>query len=150
MNKRIPCPDCNGRGYHSRNNIELIPKKDVLGIPTMVETGRSWVEPCMTCEGRGYVEVPMTNGDMIRTAASTDESIAEIMSHIISEYPDAGEPMSKLFCDGSAGCIDSDGNIHCDDEKIKACILRWLQSPAKEGRRELKTQTEQEKEESEK
>lgn len=39
--------------------------------------------------------------------------------------------ISDLFCDGKAGCIDKDGEvIRCEDEDIKACITRWLRTPA--------------------
>ena len=77
----------------------------------------------------------MTNGDRFR--AMTDEQLADALYKVYCELGSGGEKdLSNLFCDGKAGCITKDGNIRCSEKKVRACILRWFQSPVKEGETE--------------
>ena len=69
----------------------------------------------------------ITRGDVFR--GMSDEELAEA----IFEMWKSGESIGANWCDGSAGCIDEDEEIHCEPEKHKACIVRWLREPAEEG-----------------
>lgn len=73
-----------------------------------------------------------TNADRIR--AMSDE---EMVNAVIALYNKLGSgamnDLSDLFCDGQAGCITKSGVVRCSEKKEKSCVLRWLQSPAKEG-----------------
>lgn len=78
------------------------------------------------CHALGNCENKIiTTGDSIR--AMSDEELAE---KIFQVYADNAESLSLMFCDGKAGCIDADGDIHCSDEQVKACIIRRLRQPA--------------------
>lgn len=74
-------------------------------------------------------EVPSC-ADVIRSMS--DEELAEAVLWL-REHLDA-EDITKLFCTPAAaavmGCIDGAGDIHCSKERMKACALRWLKSPA--------------------
>lgn len=56
MLKKVPCSDCNGRGFVSQITECSIAAKT-----------------CSVCGGLGYIEVPMTNADRIR--AMSDEEL---------------------------------------------------------------------------
>lgn len=75
------------------------------------------------------IDPTQTNADRIRSMA--DEALADQIYELYVRTEDAGN-LSKLFCDGKANCTDAAGNILCNDEREKACILRWLRRPAKE------------------
>lgn len=70
-----------------------------------------------------------TNADKIR-AMSDEELAARIYQ--LNTLNAEGRDFSLLFCDGKANCIDAAGDILCNDEREKACILCWLRRPAKE------------------
>jgi hypothetical protein len=74
-------------------------------------------------------EKTMTNADRIR--AMTDAELAEKI-YQLNTLNAEGRDFSLLFCDGKANCIDAAGNISCNDEREKACILRWLRQIAEE------------------
>lgn len=111
------------------------------GGPTR-STALGWI--CENCrgfialqDGKFYEHVqrpflpPMTIADQIRSM--TDEQLAEkIHSLYHNIVTGTMDDISCLFCDGKAGCITEEGNIICDEEKEKACVLRWLQRPAEE------------------
>lgn len=112
------CPGCNGSGesiyyveiHRDENSVTVEQRKGI----------------CRTCNGSG--EKPQTNADRIR--AMTDEELAERLKNLYTEETEqGGGDIARLWCDGKAGCIDADGAIDCDDEKLTACILRWLQQP---------------------
>ncbi|MBQ9733943.1 MAG: hypothetical protein IJV74_06890 [Clostridia bacterium] len=71
-----------------------------------------------------------TVGDFIRNMP--DEYLVEqfYALYLMSVEHDGGE-ISTLWCDGKAGCVDEYGDIECNEERHKACILRWLKSEAK-------------------
>lgn len=64
MTKTITCDKCNGRGYF-----------------TFEQSGHGYagvnVLRCEVCQGKGTVEVPVTNADHIRSM--TDEELAEFL-----------------------------------------------------------------------
>ena len=75
----------------------------------------------------------LTNGDRFR--ALPDE---ELVEKLFQAYRAAADwqgfsDLSMHWCDGKSGCIDVDGNIECDEERHKACILRWLKSEVPHG-----------------
>ena len=71
----------------------------------------------------------MTHADQIR--AMSDEELADKLHQLYLIFSDEGYyDFGRLFCDGKAGCIDEDGEVHCNDDRRKACIIRWLQQPA--------------------
>lgn len=72
---------------------------------------------------------PMTNADKIR--AMSDEELVDRI-HQLNTLNAEDDDFSLLFCDGKANCIDSDGTVHCCEEREKACILRWLRQIAEE------------------
>lgn len=74
---------------------------------------------------------PATHAAQLR--AMSDEEWANKIHELYLALSDGRYfDLGKLFCDGKADCITEDGDILCDDERRKACILRWLQSPAEE------------------
>ena len=74
---------------------------------------------------------PLTFADQIR--AMTDYELAEWFHDIYRRIVEGTmDDISCLFCDGKAGCITKEGDIICNPENEKACVLRWLQQPAKE------------------
>ena len=76
------------------------------------------------------VAKPFTIGDRIR--AMTDEELAEKFYELYMMSAEwTGGEITTLWCDGKAGCIDEHGDIDCNEERHKACILRWLKSEAK-------------------
>lgn len=60
MYKEVPCPECDGRGFHAKFNEYSV-----------------WSERCEKCNGTGIVREPMTNADRIR--AMSDEELATHM-----------------------------------------------------------------------
>lgn len=70
----------------------------------------------------------MTIGDKLRAMFATDEGIAELF---LALDVSRAEEFTMYYCDGKNNCID-DGEITCNDEMRKACILRWLHKPAEE------------------
>ena len=64
MNKCIPCKQCSGRGFISWTFSE-----------GNTGTAKSYV--CPDCNGSGFLVVPMTNADRIRSM--TDEELAELI-----------------------------------------------------------------------
>lgn len=74
--------------------------------------------------------VPITNEMHLRTM-SREEWVEILYSlYLHSADFDCGE-ISLLWCDGKDNRYDEDGEILCNEERHKACILRWLQSPYK-------------------
>lgn len=74
----------------------------------------------------------VTNGDRIRSM--NDEELAEKLfwAYQVSVEHDCGD-ISNNWCDMQGGCVGvCDEELSCDEKKVKACILRWLQTPAKE------------------
>lgn len=73
---------------------------------------------------------PKTNADRIR--AMSDEELAEAFYNLVDNIQTGTmNDLSDLYCDGKNGCIDKDANITCTPQMEKACVLRWLRSPAK-------------------
>ena len=73
----------------------------------------------------------ITNGDSIR--AMSDEELIDKLLWIARMMWEMDDDLTELWCDLQGGCCGKDGEeLECDDEKHKACILRWLRSPAKE------------------
>ena len=67
----------------------------------------------------------ITNGGKIR--AMSDEELAAV---IVKTYS-GGEDLSLLWCDRKGGCAGEDEEeLVCTDERLLACIKRWLQQPA--------------------
>ena len=51
---------------------------------------------------------------------------------IVKAY-NGGDP-SFLWCDRKGSCAGEDEEeLVCTDERLLACVVRWLGSPAKEG-----------------
>ena len=63
MYKEVPCPECDGHGFHAKFNEYS-----------------AWSERCKKCSGTGIVREPMTNADRIR--AVSDEELARFLSSI--------------------------------------------------------------------
>ena len=80
-------------------------------------------------------ERPETNGDRIRSM-SDEELATEIIRRWRSEMEDVfHEDISKRWCDMQGGCVSSKGyHRPCTDNRLFACVLRWLRAPAKEGK----------------
>ena len=96
------------------------------------------VKPCETMNYRGSTCAaqraklglgdPKTNADRIR--AMSDEELADKLHQLYLIFSDEGYyDFGRLFCDGKAGCIDEDGEVHCNDDRRKACVIRWLKQP---------------------
>jgi hypothetical protein len=71
---------------------------------------------------------PITIADRIR---ATDD--VELMNRIYELYVLLSEfghyELAEQFCDGKAECA---GGEDCNEDRLKACILRWLQRPAED------------------
>ena len=79
-----------------------------------------------TC--RYFHQKAQTVGDKHR--AMSDEELAEV---IVKAHSGGGD-LSLLWCDGKGGCAGEDEeDLVCTDERLLACVVRWLGSPAKEG-----------------
>lgn len=80
-----------------------------------------------TC--RYFHQKAQTVGDKLR--AMSDEELAAV---IVKAYSGGGD-LSLLWCDRKGGCAgeDMDEGLVCTDERLRACVVRWLGSPAKEG-----------------
>ena len=67
----------------------------------------------------------ITNGGKIR--AMSDEELAAV---IVKTYS-GGEDLSLLWCDRKGGCAGEDEEDPvCTEDRLLACIKRWLQQPA--------------------
>ena len=76
----------------------------------------------------------ITNGGKIR-AMDDDRLAQEILRRWRAEM-EAGkfEDISTRWCDMKGGCVSSKGYPRpCTEERLLACIKRWLQQPAEEG-----------------
>lgn len=72
-----------------------------------------------------------TIADSIREM--NDDQLVEALYSLYEKLNDGTlNDLSNLFCDGKNDCIDKDGNVTCTPDMEKACVLRWLRSPAKE------------------
>lgn len=95
------------------------------------------VNPCTTMQYRGStcsaqrarygLGDPSTVGDKLRAMFATDEGIADLF---LALDVSRAEEFTLHYCDGENNCIGEDGDITCNDEMRKACILRWLRKPA--------------------
>lgn len=65
MYKEVPCPECDGHGFHAKFNEYS-----------------AWSERCKKCNGTGIVSEPTTNADRIR--AMSDEELAEWMCSLMT------------------------------------------------------------------
>ena len=81
----------------------------------------------------GLAAHPETNGDRIRRM-SDEELATEIIRRWRSEMEDVfHEDISKRWCDMQGGCVSSRGYPRpCTDNRLFACVLRWLRASAKE------------------
>jgi len=74
----------------------------------------------------------VTNADRIR-AMSDEELMAGLyLLYRLTMEQDGGD-IARHWCDGKSGCTNEYGEIECNEERHKACILRWLQQPAEEA-----------------
>ena len=76
----------------------------------------------------------LTNADRIR--AMSDEELARkflSLDVILNEHD--SEVITVMYCDdkGACACRNEETEDLCDRESRLACVLRWLQSPKKEG-----------------
>ena len=74
-------------------------------------------------EGMGRMQV----GDKIRSL-SNEELVERLYWLYTLSWGYDREDISKKWCDLKGGCCAAGKEIQCDEEKHKACILRWLQS----------------------
>ena len=75
----------------------------------------------------------ITNGGKIR-AMDDDRLAQEILRRWRAEM-EAGkfEDISTRWCDMKGGCVSSKGYLRpCTEDRLLACIKRWLQQPAEE------------------
>lgn len=70
---------------------------------------------------------PMTNGDRFR--AWSDEEWADRLLRAARSCDEAAVVLHGLWCDDQGACV-ADGQ--CDDDRVRACVLRWLKAPARE------------------
>ncbi len=79
-------------------------------------------------------EVHNTNADRIR-AMSDEELAQEILRRWRAEMETGEfEDISTRWCDMKGGCVSSKGyHRPCTEDRLLACIKRWLQQPAEEN-----------------
>lgn len=105
--KKIPCPECKGAGYITYMHPGTMNNPDLCGVIS---------RPCQVCDGAGFQEVPLTNGDRIR--AMTDEELAKALFN-----------MQKEVCRHIAIAADfPPDELDFADEAPD--ILNWLKQPA--------------------
>ena len=104
MKKKIPCPECNGRGG------KVVFNGTADGGCTVT------YRRCLDCDGNGIVFADMSRADLIR--AMSDEELAAALYHF-GDSP---------FCRNLQECEEMlDQDIEIPDEKCIGCALRWLQ-----------------------
>ena len=83
----------------------------------------------------GIPKRPVTVADAIR-GMSDEELATEIIRRWRSEMEDGKlEDISRRWCDMQGGCVSSKGHHRpCTDNRLFACVLRWLRAPAREGK----------------
>lgn len=117
IREKVLCPTCGGIGFLQHTKIDH---------ESCIVTG--WREECPQCKGWRTIDPPITNAEKIREM--TDEEIAEKLL-ALEKGELAPESFPLLWCEAKApGCDLSDPSFVCTDELAKACILRWLRSPA--------------------
>lgn len=105
MTKKVRCPKCHGRGY-------IVPR---------VHGGMVVSKSCDHCNGKGMVDVPMTNADSIR--AMSDEELAKWFadmwdcSYCSEDERLGGNPLLR--------------GEQCDCKCDQHC-LEWLKQPVEE------------------
>ena len=87
------------------------------------EENSTWSKTCEDCRGIGFVRVPMTNADHIRSM--TDEELANLLC-----TADWCETCDQMREEGTCKAMELDGplNKHC-----VSAALRWLRQPYKEA-----------------
>lgn len=63
LTKWITCPECDGRGY----------------IPRSTDNS-AWSDQCVKCNGTGLIQVPVTNGDILRELSN--EKLDLVFTHL--------------------------------------------------------------------
>ena len=123
-------------GLRYETGRDMPPGMQELTADKLIEKLRGAVAMAATAPVPVNIEVPMvadiSNGDRIRTMS--DEELVEKLFWIyrLSTEHEFGD-VSKNWCDCKGGCLaECKEEVECDEEKHKACILRWLRSPAKE------------------
>lgn len=99
MKKKIMCSNCNGYGFIGK-----------------CDENKAWSERCAKCNGTGEIEVPLTNGDLLRSGS--DERNAQWLS--------------KLVCHDCTAIFQC-SECHPDDEGCAKEILKWMQKEAEDG-----------------
>ena len=113
MTKTITCDKCNGRGYFTVEHYG----HDYAGVTVL---------RCEVCQGKGTVDVAITNADRIRSM--TDEELAAVISQ---------KEGLVQFCGNKAECLEmlcTDAEI--PDEWCMECAMEWLKQPCEEGEHE--------------
>lgn len=84
--------------------------------------------PCSECKGfsKYEYEKPQTSADIIQAMDDV-----ELMNRIYELHVLLSEcghyELTRQFCDGKAECADDED---CSEDRVKACILRWIKQPA--------------------
>ena len=121
---RTTCPMC--LGYGDRIRFDEIGRTPTPNGDTIVSVARR-KEECPECKGRGYIDAPVTNADMIREM--TDEELANMLVET-----DWCEQCIQLNEDGTCKIMNTqdnlwDGKLH---DHCVAGALNWLRQPVKE------------------
>lgn len=102
-----------------------------IGLRTIHRRRIAWLARVLRLARKAlYIEEnqkqPITIADRIR---ATDD--VELMNRVYELYVLLSEfghyELAEQFCDGKAECA---GGEDCNEDRLKACILRWLQQPA--------------------
>lgn len=106
MTKTITCDKCNGRGYFTFEQSG----PDYAGVTVL---------RCEVCQGKGMVEVPVTNADRIR-AMSDEEMLDFIDCHCI-------ESPCEIICGGECRAFHT--LTKTSRQRCREIILDWLKQP---------------------
>ena len=109
MTKTITCDKCSGRGYFTLEQSGA----DYAGVTVL---------RCEVCQGKGIVEVPVTNADHIRSM--TDEELADYMSdHSIEDF-------CYIICGGECKAVATFNKTSF--QRCREIVSDWLKQPYKE------------------
>lgn len=82
----------------------------------------------------------LTHGDRFRAMTDTEYADGLYRLFLLTAEQDGGN-VSEHWCDGKDCYLEDEDEFICNEERHKACILRWLRSPADSKEEPYETKT---------